>query len=338
MFAFIRDLQPYIIPIQLLLAMLGMGATLSFRDFAKVFTQPKGVVSGLGLQWLFVPLLGQAFIYANGMSSGWAVGMVLVTVVPGGAMSNLFTFLGRGNTALSISVTIVTTLGSLLTIPLLLRLLAAPYMPPDFSFPALRIIRDVTFFLIIPVAVGMLIFRYANRHAEWVSKWSVRGTIFLILVITVGALGSGQIKIAAHGWAPPLQIVGFGLLMTILSAELSRLLGLNDADALALSIEVAVRNGSIGLLLVQYFFANNPALQGQVMYVVLFYSGLSLWLALPQLFRHRSGRAVLPWHKRRPGSPASDNDGAAPAADGEKSPAKREALEPSLVAEANGQR
>jgi len=74
------------------------------------------------------------------------------------------------------------------------------------------------------------------------------------------------------------------------------------------------------------------------MYVVLFYSGLSLWLALPRLLRHRSGRAVLPWHKRRPGAGFADEELAAAEAAASKSPAEREALDTALVADANVQR
>ena len=292
MFDWIRDQSVYFIPIQLLLAMLGMGATLSVRDFLDVFKRPKSVTFGVALQWIWVPLLGQVYIKLWGMGEGWAVGLVLITIVPGGAMSNLFTFIAKGNAALSISVTVVTTVGCLATVPLLLRLFAAPYMPPDFVFPAGRIIFEVTFYLIIPLAVGMAVYRWAHRAAKTVSMSSVYASLALVLLIALGALGSGQISIGAYGWLPPMQILLFGILMTYVSAEFCRLFRRLEPDALALSVEIAIRNGGIGLLLTRYFFVGQ-AEHAKMLYAVLFYTGLSLWLALPMMIRHRQGKSIL---------------------------------------------
>lgn len=288
MAAFQEFAEAVLVPIQLFLAMLGMGATLTVSDFLKVFAQPKGLAVGLGIQWLAVPALAAAFIALFSLSPGWAVGLVLVAAVPGGATSNLFTFLGRGNVPLSIAVTLVTTLACIGVIPLVLGILAAPYLPEGFAFPTLRILRDIALYLLLPLAIGMVIRRFAASRSESLSKWSIRGSVLAILTIAVSSLGSGRIELQAYGWGPPLVVVGFLLTLTILMPLLVRLAGHDDRDATAIGIEAVVRNVGIGLLLLRFFFPDEPEANGHILFTCLFYSGASGAFALPLLFRGRA--------------------------------------------------
>jgi len=285
--------EAVLVPIQLFLAMLGMGATLTVSDFLKVFAQPRGLAVGLGVQWLVVPALAALFIALFSLSPGWAVGLVLVASVPGGATSNLFTFLGRGNVPLSIAVTTVTTLACIGVIPAILRILAAPYLPEGFAFPTLRILRDIALYLLAPLALGMVIRRFWAARAEAFSRWSIRGSVLCILVIATSSLGSGRIEVQAYGWGPPLVLVGFLLSIAIVAPIVVRLLGHDDADATAIGIEAVVRNVGIGLLLLRFFFPDDPDANGHILFTCLFYSGASGAFALPLLFRGRAKAQAL---------------------------------------------
>ncbi len=103
--------ETVLIPLQLLLAMLGMGATLALGDFALIFRRPKGLALGLFLQLVFVPLSAIALIEVFELGPGWAVGFMLIAACPGGTISNLLTYLGKGSVPLSIAVTTTSTLG-----------------------------------------------------------------------------------------------------------------------------------------------------------------------------------------------------------------------------------
>lgn len=293
--------ESYLIPTQLALAMLGMGATLSPNDFANVARDPVGLGIGLVLQVVAVPALALGFTNVFDMSEGWAVGLILVSVVPGGAFSNLLTFLGRGNTPLSISMTVAATLGCVITVPFVLSVAAASHLPADFVFPTDRIVVEIFFYLLLPLALGMVIYRLWPASAETISRWAVRLALLLILVITVSALGSGRIRILAYGWQPPAIIFLFGLCLSVGMPVIMRLLRRYDDDTIALGIEVTVRNVGVALLLVHFFFPGTDA-NGHVLYTCLFYAGLSGWLTLPMLLRHRWGRSPL-WFlspRRRP--------------------------------------
>lgn len=289
-----QELQAFaetvLVPLQLVLAMLGMGATLSLKDFATVAKQPKGLLLGLGLQWIFVPLVAYGLGIGFSMDAGWAVGLILVAAVPGGATSNLLTFLAKGNVALSIAVTTTSTLACVLTVPLVLRVFASEHLPAAFEFPTLRIFRDIGLYLLTPLIVGMGIYRWNPTRAAVVSTWAIRLSVASIVVIATAALGSGRIEPLSYGLGSPGLIIAFGLILTLSVPQIVRTLGFDDADTLALSIEVVVRNIAIGLLLVQFFFPGEDA-QGHVLFTCLFYSGLSLPCVLPMLYRGRTGRS-----------------------------------------------
>ena len=296
-------IEGYGVPAQLALAMLGMGATLSVSDFLGVLRYPKGLFIGLLLQLGYVPAVALAFTYIFGLSDGWAVGLFLVAVVPGGAFSNLLTYLGRGNTPLSIAVTVAATAGCVVTVPLMLGLLASSYLPDDFEFPTQRIVLEIGAYLIIPLIVGMVIYR-RSRHAESISKWGVRASMALIGLITMSALGSGRIKVPEYGWQPPAIILLFGVTLAITVPHLCRLLGRHDDDTVALGIEVTVRNIGVGLLLIHFFFPDSDA-QGHVLYTCLFYAGASGFFAVPLVLLHRFGKSVVIGRRpyRRPAPP-----------------------------------
>lgn len=291
--------ETYLVPLQLATAMFGMGATLSIRDFLAITRDPFGLALGLGLQLVFVPLLALGFIVAFNLEPGWAVGLCLVAAVPGGAFSNLLTFLGRGNIALSISVTVCSTALCVLTVPALLGLLVSSSLPDSFAFPVHRIVIEIGAYLIGPLVLGMIAFRLAPRHSPWLARFGIRSAVVLIVVIALSAMGSGRIKIAEYGWTPPLVILLFGISLAVLTPHLTRLLGRFDDDTLALGVEVTVRNVGVALLVVHFFFPGQPE-QGQVLYTCLFYAGASGLFALPLVILHRFGGPLVLLRSRHP--------------------------------------
>lgn len=284
--------EEYFIPAHLVLAMLGMGATLTVQDFINVLRDAKGLIIGLGLQLVIVPLLAMALIQGFGLSPGWAVGLMLVAVAPGGSFSNLLTYSGKGNTALSVSLTAVSNVLCILTIPLLLHLLVAEHMPTDFQVPTVPIIKEILAYLIIPLLLGMVVRRLNSRAAVSFSRWVILGSIVLLAAIIVSSLGSGRIRVAEYGWGPPLRLTLFGFMLALLSATVCRGLGRYDDDTVALTSEVVVRNISVALLFVKFFFPGEPA-QGHVLYSCLFYAGASFFFGIPVAAGNRLGRGPL---------------------------------------------
>lgn len=280
---------------QLVLAMLGMGATLTVSDFTDVLRTPKAVTIGTLMQVLAVPLVAYLFISVAGVVGGVAVGMALIAAIPGGTTSNIFTFMARGNSPLSISITAITTLACLITTPLILSMLITEYLPANFAMPTGQIINEIALTLLLPLALGMLVLKLLPNQAEVISKWSIRASLFGIFLIIVGSSSAGRLDIEAFGSNNVWLIVGFVLALTLIGWLIPYLLRLVKPDLTAIQMEVVVRNVNLGVLIKASMF---PAIAGAdnsvgdtVLFAVLLYGAVQMLVAaVIIILRRRAAR------------------------------------------------
>jgi len=291
MFDAYPDYEYLLAQVQCVLFMLGMGATLRVRDFAEVFRQPRSLLAGLGFQLAGVPLTAALVSRLAGLEPGIAVGLALVAVMPGGTLAKFFALLGRGNLALSITLGAVTLLLSIVTVPLLLRLLAAGHVPEDFVMPTGLIVRDVGLYLLLPLLTGMTLVRAAPAAATRVSKWLLRAGFVTVVVMVVGSLGSGRIRPGEYGWGVPLVIIFFCVFIQQVGILPFRIGRWPVPDRCSVGIEVTMRNINLALLLKALLFpatrqGSDPVADG-VLYVVLFYAAVSMAAGFPFALNHR---------------------------------------------------
>lgn len=292
MFDFYVRHEYWFAAVQLVLAMLGMGATLTPADFARVFAAPRGFVTGMALQLLLVPAAAYGFIVLIGGSPGVAIGLAICAAVPGGSVTNIFTYLARGNVPLSIALTGITTALCLVTTPLILELLVSPYLPVQFEMPAAQIATEIALALLLPLAAGMLYLRMFPASAPQLSRWCVRGALVVIALIVAGALGAGRLDVGRFGLANVGWVLAFIALLATVSSVVPQLLRSPRRDVIAINIEVTVRNTNLGLLIKASLL---PAAVGvgdpvgdQALFTILVYAGCGLAF---------SG-ALIPWHRR----------------------------------------
>ena len=278
MFEFYLAQEYWFAAAQLSLAMLGMGATLTLKDFGAIVTTPRAFTVGMTLQLILVPLIAFLFIWMSGATTGVLIGLALLAAIPGGTVSNIFTYLGKGNIVLSIAITAITTLACLITTPIILNLLISQHMPADFVMPVGRIAFEITLFLLIPLIIGMVIYSKLPNHADKISKVGIYGSIFVILLIVIGSAGAGRLDLARFGIANVLVILTFALTLMCLSILIPRLSRVGAKDGTAIQIEVTVRNTNLGLLLTASLFPPGEALGGTVLMTVLLYGAIMLIL------------------------------------------------------------
>lgn len=298
MFDFYIAHEYWFAAVQLALAMLGMGATLALSDFTRVATDPRGFSIGIALQLLLVPLIAWALISVSNASPGLAVGLAICAAIPGGSVSNIFTFFARGHIALSIALTSIATLACLVTTPLILDLLIAHHLPEGFTMPAGRIAMEIGLCLLLPLVLGMLYLRLFPKSAPVLSRWCIRGSLFVIGLIVVGALGAGRLDLESFGGDNIIWVVAFIVILSAVSFVLPRVLGANRADVAAINIEVTVRNTNLGLLIKASLF---PAAVGvsdpigdNTLFAILLYGALMLLVSSLMIPAHRRGNAVAP--------------------------------------------
>jgi len=276
---------------QLVFAMLGMGATLTVSDFAQVLKAPKSVTIGTLMQLALVPLLAYLFIYSAGIIGGVAVGMALIAAIPGGTTSNIFTYMAKGNSPLSISITAITTLACLATTPFILKLLITEYLPADFAMPTAQIVNDIALTLLLPLVVGMAILRVLPSIAEPFSKWCIRLSLIGIALIIVGSSSAGRLDVGAFGGDNVLLVIAFVIALTVSGWLVPTLLGLVKVDVVAIQMEVVVRNVNLGVLIKASMFpvvvgASNT-LGDMVLFTVLLYGAVQMLIAGVLIFLYR---------------------------------------------------
>ncbi|MGD1927403.1 MAG: bile acid:sodium symporter family protein [Leptolyngbyaceae cyanobacterium] len=251
------------LPLALFIIMLGMGLGLTLTDFQRIFVAPKGVALGLGAQLIMLPLVGFGLASVLPLTPELAVGVMILAACPGGPTSNLVTYLARGNVALSITLTALSSLVTVFTIPLVVNWAMVQFMGAgtDLQLPFLTTVLQIAVITLIPVSLGMALHHYAPRFAATVEKW-VKGLALVFLGLIIAAL---LIKERANVLAFFLQVGWVTLLLVILTMALgyglAQLARLDDRSATAITVEVGIQNGTLAIAIASApTFLNNATL------------------------------------------------------------------------------
>jgi BASS family bile acid:Na+ symporter len=299
MFSYYPQIEYPLAATQLILAMAGMGATLTLAEFQAILRRPYPIFLVSVLQYFVVPALAGAIAHFMNMPAGIALGIVLINAVPSGSFTNVFTYLGRGNVMLSIVMTCASTAICFITTPLAIDWLTAAELPEHFHIPFSKTVYPVVTFLLLPMIAGMWIARLIPKWKHEFANWAVRASLVPLTLIVVGSLGSGRIDVTEYGWGIPITIVLFVYGTIVVTRQLARLVGYNWSDAFTIGIEVGVRNGNLAIALVAGLFPassqNDPIGRG-VFFVTLFTAGAMMVMGLLSVAQRR---ILLARHERR---------------------------------------
>lgn len=290
MFWFYPYIEYYLAAAQLVLAMAGMGATLTLEQFRAIITRPHPVAVVLVAQYVVWPVVAAIVAALASLPPGIAVGLVLMNAVPSGSFTNVFTYLGRGNLMLSIVMTCASTMICFLATPLLVDWLTLAELPDDFHLPLDKTLYPVLLFLLLPLAAGALIGRCFPTWRGAFANWAVRASLVPLAMIVVGSLGSGRIDVTEFGLAIPLLLIVFVYATLLVSRRVFVWLGYDWVDAFTMAIEVAIRNGNLAIALVASLFpateTDDPIGRG-VFFATLFYAGATMVIGLISVVRRR---------------------------------------------------
>ena len=239
--------------------MLGVALELKLEDFKRIILSPKAPGIGLLAQFVLLPAFTFVLIFILKPQPSIALGMILVAACPGGNLSNLMTYLAKGNCAVSVSMTAISTLAAIVMTPLNLSLWGS--LNPDtaqilkkVSLSPADVFFTVFIILGIPMAVGMTLTRFFPNLSQKVRKPFKIFTLIFFIAIVFGAL--------AANWKIFLQVIGLIVFAVLIHNALalnlgywsSKLAGLPERDCRAVSIEVGIQNSALGLVLVFNFF------------------------------------------------------------------------------------
>ncbi|MBR0180214.1 MAG: bile acid:sodium symporter family protein [Prevotella sp.] len=249
-----QQVRPTVINYLLGVVMFGMGLTLNLQDFKIVFSRPKDVVIGCLAQFTVMPLLAWTLARAFQLDEALALGVVLVGCCPGGTASNVITYLAKGDLALSVGMTGVSTLLAPLLTPLLTWALAGKSVDVNVASMFLSILWVV----ILPIVVGLLVKwmwpRFTEKTVDYLPAFSSIA-IALIVAIIISANAS---KLLAGGLLIVIVVMLHNICGLSLGYVIGRLLGLSEPKKRAISIEVGMQNSGLASSLATIHFAAYP--------------------------------------------------------------------------------
>lgn len=277
---FIQFVQTALVPMGLMLIMFSMGLTLAPQDFSLIARNPLLVGLGFGTHLFVLPLFGLMVGAVFRLPPEMALGLFIISICPAGTTSNALTFVGRGNVALAVVLTALTSLVTVVTIPLLLSW-AIPWFLSGrgAGIPPLDVastIGQLAQIVVLPIMAGMVARHFLPLHATRVARW-LRPTSFVILVAVIAFSVAISVEMVIDNLirATP-AIVTLNLAAMAFGLGIGRIVGANARDSMTLAIETGVQNVSLALVLTLAVLNSLPLAVTQNIYGVVMLFNASL--------------------------------------------------------------
>lgn len=242
------------IPYLLGIVMLGMGLTLTFKDFAEVTKNPKAVIIGVIAQFIVMPSIAFMLAKLFNLPPDLAIGVILVGSAPGGTSSNVMTYLAKGNTALSVACTTVSTLLAPLLTPAVFYLFASQWLEIDATGMLISVLQMV----LLPIFVGVVIRSIFKQKIAQFSQTMPLISVIAIMLIVTAVVAVSKDRIIESGLLIFMIVVLHNGLGYLIGYAVSRLLKLPVYDSKAIAIEVGMQNSGLGAALAALHFKANP--------------------------------------------------------------------------------
>ena len=250
----LQQIRPTCINYLLGVVMFGMGLTLNLNDFKIVFSRPKDVIIGCLAQFTIMPLLAWGLATVFQLDEALALGVVLVGCCPGGTASNVITYLAKGDLALSVGMTGVSTLLAPLLTPLLTWALAGKTVDVNVAGMLLSILWVV----ILPIVVGLIVKWLWPKFTEKATDYLPAISTIAIALIVAIVIAANANKLMAGGLIIVVVFMLHNLCGLSLGYLIGRMLGLSEPKKRAISIEVGMQNSGLASSLATIHFAAYP--------------------------------------------------------------------------------
>jgi BASS family bile acid:Na+ symporter len=235
--------------------MLGMGASLTPRDFYLALKRPYGLMIGVVSQYGIMPFLGFLLVTFLPLPPAIAVGVLIMACMPGGTTSNIFTYFSKGNLALSVLMTVTSTVTGVILIPIILVLYANVL---GLEIPREDIVR-VLIVLLVPVAIGMGL-RKLNANAGAVTEFlgSVLALFFILFIMVTWVPQNWQFLLSTTP-ATYVAAIALGLVGITIGYLFAKSLRLHPRNARTVALETGIQNGPLAIAIIAFTFAGDEA-------------------------------------------------------------------------------
>jgi len=276
-------LTTIILPLSLFLIMLGMGMSLKPIDFKRIIAQPKAVLIGFTGQLLLLPIVAATIAIVLNLPPEISVGLMIIALAPGGATSNMFSYLSKGDVALSISLTALISIVTPFTIPLVTAISMHYFMAGDttFEMPIIKTIVQLLVITIVPVILGMIFRAKQSGMAQKIEeklKWFSVIFMFVIIVLIIIKNSTNMVGFFVQTGSATLML---NVIVLCSGYQIAKLANLSQAQSITISFEIGIQNGTLALVVAGTLIGNETMMIPAITYgLLMFITGaiFSFWL------------------------------------------------------------
>ena len=282
----LTELETTLLGVMMMIIMLGMGASMTPRDFLIAFRKPKGILVGLLSQFAVMPFLGYLLAVALGLPPALVVGLILIACMPGGTTSNIFAYFSKGVLALSIMMTVVSTLVAVVMVPILLAFYGGMAgVSGDYAIPPENV-AQILVVLLVPTIIGMILRKVSpNVGATFELIGSLMGVV-VILFLIVTWVPRNYVMLLETPFHVYFATIGIGLMGMLFGYWVARALAQDTNRSRTISLETGIQNGPLAVLVITLTFTGQ--MQQEVLLIPVLYS----------LFIVLTSTAITIWYRR----------------------------------------
>ena len=265
----------------LIIIMLGMGLSLVAEDFKRIIIYPKAIFVGLVNQLILLPLIGFAIAISFPLTPEIAIGLMILAACPGGPTSNLITHLAKGDTALSVTLTALSSFITLLTIPFIINFALTHFLDAGqmIQLDVVETISRIFIIIIIPIIIGMIIRRYREKFALKMANPVRKASGVVIALVIIGILIKEREHIVSYFQQAGIVALVLNVVTMLVGYYSAKLFRIKDKRAISISIESGIQNGTLAMsiaivLLGSTELAITPAIYSLLMF---FTGGLAIF-------------------------------------------------------------
>ena len=279
-----------ILAFSLMVIMFGMGLSLTVKDFVQIFIKPKAILIGLFCQIIILPVVGFILIRVFTLTPEIAIGIIIVSACPGGATSNLITHLANGDTALSVSLTAISSLITLVSIPFIVNfgLQEVLGQGTEIQLNIFQTILQVFTIVILPIGLGMLLKVYKPKFTIKMEKYAKKASAIFFIVVLLAIVIKERALLVEHIQEAGLVSLSLNIITMLIGYFLAHIFKLTLKQRISISIESGIQNGTLGIsiatiLLNNTAYAIAPAIYGIIMFLG---AGIFIYWSNRQIAKH----------------------------------------------------
>ena len=260
----------------LIIIMLGMGLSLVFDDFKRIIVYPKAIFVGLTNQLIILPLIGFAIALIFPLRPEIAIGIMILAACPGGPTSNLITHLAKGDIALSVTLTALSSFITILTIPFIVNFALTHFLDEGqmIRLDVVETIIRIFVIIVIPISIGMIIRRFKEGFALKMAKPVRKASGLVMALVIIGIVIKERENIIPYFQQAGIVALLLNVTTMMVGYYSSKLFSIKNKRAISISIESGIQNGTLAITIAVVLLGNSEfAITPAIYSLIMFFTG-----------------------------------------------------------------